>query len=51
MLFLHEHVCLLQVGDRLIAIDQFNTSTAPAKATQRIMGTLPWPRTLVFETT
>ena len=39
----------VKVGDRLIAVDQFNTSAAPAKATQRIMASLPWPRTLVFE--
>lgn len=40
----------VQAGDVLIAIDQFNVSTAPAKATQRIMSNLPWPRILVFET-
>eukprot|EP01038_Epipyxis_sp_PR26KG_P009372 gene9372-12628_t len=40
----------IRVGDKLLAIDQFNVSTAPAKATQRLMGSLPWPRILVFET-
>jgi hypothetical protein len=39
-----------QVGDQLIAVDHFNTSDASAKITQRMMGTLSWPRVLVFET-
>lgn len=40
----------IQAGDVLIAIDQYNVSSAPAKATQRLMSNLPWPRILVFET-
>jgi hypothetical protein len=31
-------------------VDHFNTSDAPAKITQRIMGGLSWPRVLVFQT-
>jgi hypothetical protein len=41
---------LLQEGDQLIAVDHFNTSEVPAKVTQRMMGTLSWPRVLVFRT-
>jgi hypothetical protein len=40
----------VQAGDVLIAMDQYNVSTAPAKVTMRIMSTLSWPRVLVFET-
>jgi hypothetical protein len=41
---------ILQEGDQLIAIEQFNVTTAPAKMTLRLLNSLPWPRTLVFET-
>lgn len=39
-----------QVGDYLIAVDQYNTTNAPAKAVHRLMSALAWPRILVFET-
>lgn len=39
-----------QEGDQLLAIDQYNVSTAPAKITQRVLSSLPWPRILVFQT-
>eukprot|EP01034_Spumella_vulgaris_P021759 gene21759-27815_t len=39
----------IKFGDKLVAIDHYNTTTANAKSTQRIMQSLPWPRTLVFE--
>jgi hypothetical protein len=39
----------VKVGDRLVAIDEHNVSSAPAKITQRILNSLPWPRILVFE--
>lgn len=37
-------------GDVLLAIDQYNVSTAPAKVAQRVLSSLPWPRILVFQT-
>lgn len=37
-------------GDRLIAASTFDTYTATAKVTQRILATLEWPVTLAFET-
>ena len=39
----------VQVGDRVLAVDQYNVSNAPAKITQRIMSSLSWPRVVVFE--
>lgn len=40
----------VQVGDYLIAVDQFNTTNANPKDVQRLTNSLPWPRILVFET-
>lgn len=40
----------VQEGDQLIAVDHYNISDAPAKVTQRLMGSLSWPRVLVFQT-
>jgi hypothetical protein len=37
-------------GDLLLAVDTFNVSAAPAKVTQRVLSSLPWPRILVFQT-
>ena len=37
----------IKAGDIVIAVDQYNTSTAPAKITQRIMSSLDWPRVVV----
>ena len=39
----------VQVGDRVLAVDQYNVSNAPAKITQRIMSSLSWPRVVVYE--
>lgn len=36
-------------GDALVAVDAYNVSTAPARLTQRLLSSLPWPRILVFE--
>ena len=41
--------CPRQVGDKLVAVDHFNVTGVSAKNTQRIMSSLPFPRTLVFE--
>mmetsp|Transcript_21535 Transcript_21535/g.31287 ORF Transcript_21535/g.31287 Transcript_21535/m.31287 type:complete len:870 (+) Transcript_21535:112-2721(+) len=40
----------VQKGDRLVAINEINTTTAPPKVTTRILQSLPWPIVLVFET-
>ena len=40
----------VQKGDRLIAINEVNTTTAPAKVVTRILQSLQWPIVLVFET-
>lgn len=37
-------------GDRLVAIDTFDVSRAPAKVAQRILSSLSWPIVLAFET-
>ena len=39
----------VQAGDVVIAVDQYNVTTAPAKITQRIMASLSWPRIVVYE--
>ncbi len=39
----------VQAGDIVIAIDQYNISTAPAKVAQRIMASLNWPRIVCFK--
>jgi hypothetical protein len=39
----------VQKGDRLIAINEINTTTAPAKVVTRILQSLPWPIVLVFQ--
>jgi hypothetical protein len=39
----------VESGDFLIAVDQYDTSTAPAKITQRIIASQSWPIILVFE--
>eukprot|EP00605_Chrysophyceae_sp_TOSAG23-4_P000877 GSChrysophyteH1.ASY1.ANO1.968.1 assembled CDS len=39
----------VQAGDIVIAIDQFNTTNVNAKMSQRIMGSLGWPRIVTFE--
>ena len=40
----------VQVGDYLIAVDQYNTTKANPKDIQRLTSSLSWPRILVFET-
>lgn len=40
----------VQPGDRLVAIDMFDISAAPAKLAQRILSSLSWPIVLAFET-
>lgn len=40
----------IQMGDQLIAVDQYNTTQASPKDIQRLTSTLSWPRILVFET-
>lgn len=44
------HLSDVQKGDRLIAINEVNTTTAPPKITTKILQSLPWPIVLVFET-
>jgi hypothetical protein len=39
----------IREGDKLVAIETFNLTIAPAKATQRVLNDLPWPKTLVFQ--
>jgi hypothetical protein len=39
----------VQKGDRLIAINEINTTTAPAKVVTRILQSLSWPIVLVFQ--
>lgn len=39
----------VRAGDRVLAVDQYNVSSAPAKMTQRIMSSLSWPRIVVYE--
>eukprot|EP01042_Synura_sphagnicola_P004151 gene4151-5239_t len=36
-------------GDRLIAVDYYNTTEYPAKLTLRLLQGLAWPRLMVFE--
>ena len=43
------HTSDIHVGDRLIAVDIYNTTMAVAAVAQKILNSLPWPRVLVFE--
>lgn len=44
------HLSDIQLGDRLIAINEHNTTLAPPKICLKMLQTLPWPMVLVFET-
>ena len=39
----------IQLGDQLVAVDVYNTTTAPAVVSQKLLNSLPWPRVLVFQ--
>ncbi len=40
----------IQMGDQLVAVDQYNTTGASPKDILRLTSTLSWPRILTFET-